>query len=208
MVDPLRQELCGGRCRSQALRLPVQRAKASSTLLYPCQTRDTLHCVRLTVVPNGSLRTVIFNLKYLVLWFHIAKLFTHINHPQQHATSGIDHYHLARRPTSQTRPCGVETTERTSGLYHIKMASDAAIAELAGYVCLREAKFLSDYSNRVLSVEETPVKLRCATCSQIAYNALRLPCCEQNICENCEPGLNIHIPSSILILGRLQRIGG
>ena len=43
-------------------------------------------------------------------------------------------------------------------------------------------------------MEDVPVKLRCATCSQIALNALRLPCCEQNICETCEFALEACLP--------------
>jgi hypothetical protein len=32
---------------------------------------------------------------------------------------------------------------------------------------------------------EIPVKLRCNICSGLARGAVRLPCCEQAICETC-----------------------
>jgi len=36
-----------------------------------------------------------------------------------------------------------------------------------------------------LPADEIPIKLRCANCSKLAFNAFRLPCCEQAICETC-----------------------
>lgn len=36
-----------------------------------------------------------------------------------------------------------------------------------------------------LAPDDIPHKLRCANCSKLAVNALRLPCCEQAICETC-----------------------
>jgi hypothetical protein len=38
---------------------------------------------------------------------------------------------------------------------------------------------------RSLPADEIPIKLRCANCSKLAFNAFRLPCCEQAICETC-----------------------
>ncbi|KAI9875104.1 MAG: hypothetical protein M1830_008877, partial [Pleopsidium flavum] len=40
-----------------------------------------------------------------------------------------------------------------------------------------------------LTMEEIPIKLRCAACNKLAVNAFRLPCCEQSICENCQTSL-------------------
>jgi hypothetical protein len=34
-------------------------------------------------------------------------------------------------------------------------------------------------------VEVVPTKLRCAICDKVAFNAFKLPCCDQNICGNC-----------------------
>jgi hypothetical protein len=31
-----------------------------------------------------------------------------------------------------------------------------------------------------------PSKTRCANCSALAFNAFRLPCCDQNICQDCK----------------------
>lgn len=36
-----------------------------------------------------------------------------------------------------------------------------------------------------MAPDDIPHKLRCANCSKLAVNALRLPCCEQAICETC-----------------------
>ena len=33
--------------------------------------------------------------------------------------------------------------------------------------------------------EDVPVKLQCASCSQININAFKLPCCAQAVCEKC-----------------------
>ena len=35
-------------------------------------------------------------------------------------------------------------------------------------------------------MDQIPVKLRCAACTQLASNAFRMPCCDQSICETCE----------------------
>lgn len=40
-----------------------------------------------------------------------------------------------------------------------------------------------------LTMEEIPVKLRCAACNQLANNAFRMPCCDQSICESCQSTL-------------------
>ncbi|POR39358.1 Uncharacterized protein TPAR_00439 [Tolypocladium paradoxum] len=40
-----------------------------------------------------------------------------------------------------------------------------------------------------LSLDDIPMKLRCAICSKLAVNAFRLPCCEQAICETCQSSL-------------------
>ncbi|KAH6604218.1 hypothetical protein Trco_007664, partial [Trichoderma cornu-damae] len=40
-----------------------------------------------------------------------------------------------------------------------------------------------------LAPDDIPHKLRCANCSKLAVNALRLPCCEQAICETCHSNL-------------------
>jgi hypothetical protein len=45
-----------------------------------------------------------------------------------------------------------------------------------------------------MAPEEIPVKLRCATCSKLALNAFRLPCCEQPICETCQSNLSSSCP--------------
>lgn len=45
-------------------------------------------------------------------------------------------------------------------------------------------------SRSSLSLDDIPIKLRCAICSKLAVNAFRLPCCEQAICETCMPPEN------------------
>ncbi|KAJ5142377.1 hypothetical protein N7526_003372 [Penicillium atrosanguineum] len=45
-----------------------------------------------------------------------------------------------------------------------------------------------------LSPDEIPFKLRCAICSKLAVNAFRLPCCDQSICETCQPSLTDTCP--------------
>lgn len=40
-----------------------------------------------------------------------------------------------------------------------------------------------------LSLDDIPIKLRCAICSKLAVNAFRLPCCEQAICQTCQSSL-------------------
>ncbi|KAJ5160915.1 uncharacterized protein N7482_007919 [Penicillium canariense] len=40
-----------------------------------------------------------------------------------------------------------------------------------------------------LSQDEIPFKLRCAICNKLAFNAFRLPCCDQSICETCQASL-------------------
>lgn len=49
---------------------------------------------------------------------------------------------------------------------------------------------------RPLTMEEIPVKLRCAACNQLANNAFRMPCCDQSICESCEHHVNCLIAYS------------
>ncbi|MCJ1283633.1 hypothetical protein MMC26_002964 [Xylographa opegraphella] len=43
-------------------------------------------------------------------------------------------------------------------------------------------------------MEEVPMKLRCSVCSLLAVGAVRMPCCEQNLCENCEANLDNECP--------------
>ncbi|KAL8917983.1 MAG: hypothetical protein Q9208_007647 [Pyrenodesmia sp. 3 TL-2023] len=38
-----------------------------------------------------------------------------------------------------------------------------------------------------LPMESVPVKLRCATCNKLVVGAFRTPCCDQMICEFCQP---------------------
>ncbi|MCJ1401226.1 hypothetical protein MMC11_004438 [Xylographa trunciseda] len=45
-----------------------------------------------------------------------------------------------------------------------------------------------------LTMEEVPMKLRCSVCSLLAVGAVRMPCCEQNLCENCEANLDNECP--------------
>ncbi|KAK3722262.1 hypothetical protein LTR37_002695 [Vermiconidia calcicola] len=40
-----------------------------------------------------------------------------------------------------------------------------------------------------LPVEVVPAKLRCASCNKLAANAVKLPCCDQSICELCSRDL-------------------
>lgn len=50
---------------------------------------------------------------------------------------------------------------------------------IVSLVCiLTEASSLTD-------AEVVPTKLRCAICDKVAFNAFKLPCCDQNICGNC-----------------------
>ncbi|KAK2740921.1 hypothetical protein FQN57_005925 [Myotisia sp. PD_48] len=46
----------------------------------------------------------------------------------------------------------------------------------------------------VLTPDDIPSKLKCAICSKLAWNAFKLPCCEQPICENCQPSLPSSCP--------------
>lgn len=39
-----------------------------------------------------------------------------------------------------------------------------------------------------LTIEDVPSKLRCVSCSQLAIEAVRTPCCDQNICDTCMEG--------------------
>lgn len=39
-------------------------------------------------------------------------------------------------------------------------------------------------------MDQIPVKLRCAACTQLASNAFRMPCCDQSICETCKARLS------------------
>ena len=68
-------------------------------------------------------------------------------------------------------------------------AAAAATAEIAAYVPARPSLHPvsdADSCDSSLTMEEIPVKLRCAICNLLAVNALRTPCCDQNICETCE----------------------
>ncbi|PNS16119.1 hypothetical protein CAC42_4520 [Sphaceloma murrayae] len=40
-----------------------------------------------------------------------------------------------------------------------------------------------------LAPGDIPVKLRCATCSKLAFNAFKIPCCDQSICDKCQASL-------------------
>ncbi|KAL8665770.1 MAG: hypothetical protein Q9168_007628 [Polycauliona sp. 1 TL-2023] len=40
-----------------------------------------------------------------------------------------------------------------------------------------------------LTMDDIPVKLRCAACNRLATNAFRTPCCDQSVCENCQSSL-------------------
>ncbi|KAI9778052.1 MAG: hypothetical protein M1816_004280 [Peltula sp. TS41687] len=46
----------------------------------------------------------------------------------------------------------------------------------------------------LLAPEDIPVKLRCAVCSKLAVNAVKLPCCDQSICETCHSKLPASCP--------------
>ena len=37
-----------------------------------------------------------------------------------------------------------------------------------------------------LSLDEVPTRLRCVHCNRMALYASKLPCCDQNMCENCK----------------------
>ncbi|MCJ1473185.1 hypothetical protein MMC13_001836 [Lambiella insularis] len=45
-----------------------------------------------------------------------------------------------------------------------------------------------------LTMEEIPMKLRCSVCSLLAVGAVRMPCCDQNLCESCEASLEDECP--------------
>ncbi|KAL7270387.1 hypothetical protein RUND412_006908 [Rhizina undulata] len=47
---------------------------------------------------------------------------------------------------------------------------------------------MANASNSI-PLPEIPVKLRCTICSELARGAVRLPCCEQSICETCRAAL-------------------
>ncbi|EGD95832.1 hypothetical protein TESG_03296 [Trichophyton tonsurans CBS 112818] len=51
-----------------------------------------------------------------------------------------------------------------------------------------------DHIASSLSQDEIPFKLRCAICSKLAWNAFRLPCCDQAICEGCQTALPSSCP--------------
>ena len=59
------------------------------------------------------------------------------------------------------------------------------IAEYSFTTFIPAGSTLLTQDSRSLTMEEIPIKLRCAACNKLAVNAFRLPCCEQSICENC-----------------------
>ena len=48
----------------------------------------------------------------------------------------------------------------------------------------------TDQHDSALTLEEIPIKLRCAGCNKIAINAFRMPCCDQSLCETCKSSSN------------------
>lgn len=86
------------------------------------------------------------------------------------------------------------------GAGDMALSISEAQAELIKYVSLFPLLLLSprlvefplcnamqdtDWARSSLAPDDIPHKLRCANCSKLAVNALRLPCCEQAICETC-----------------------
>ena len=67
------------------------------------------------------------------------------------------------------------------------MAITEDIAEYVNKFC-RDRRVKADQT-RSLTLEDIPVKLRCASCNKLAQDAVRLPCCDQNICSDCEKNL-------------------
>ena len=70
------------------------------------------------------------------------------------------------------------------------MAGDPAsdVAEIAESVLHTLHVSQGEIANRrdsALTLEEIPIKLRCAGCNKIAINAFRMPCCDQSLCETC-----------------------
>ncbi|KAF2426585.1 hypothetical protein EJ08DRAFT_681196 [Tothia fuscella] len=45
-----------------------------------------------------------------------------------------------------------------------------------------------------LEQSDIPIKFRCAICGRLALNAVRLPCCDQNICDKCQSTLPVSCP--------------
>ena len=48
------------------------------------------------------------------------------------------------------------------------------------------AQKLTVMCTSTLTLDDIPIKLRCAICSKLAVNAFRLPCCEQAVCDSCK----------------------
>ncbi|KAG8531445.1 uncharacterized protein KY384_003074 [Bacidia gigantensis] len=65
------------------------------------------------------------------------------------------------------------------------MATHQEIAEYARN-SLRAFINFTDYPPSGLTIDEIPIKLRCASCNKLAVEAVRLPCCDQNICADCQ----------------------
>lgn len=55
-----------------------------------------------------------------------------------------------------------------------------------------------------LRIEDAPTKLRCATCNKLATNAVKLPCCDQSICERCMSLASLHPFNDVTELTRLR----
>jgi hypothetical protein len=58
------------------------------------------------------------------------------------------------------------------------------------------------YSSLTEAEVIVPTKLRCGICDKIAFNAFKLPCCDQNICGNCMSHLISNSDSSQHIAGQ------
>lgn len=53
-------------------------------------------------------------------------------------------------------------------------------------LALKVSLYVSLTVSSSLTLEEIPIKLRCASCNKLAQEAVKLPCCDQNICSDCK----------------------
>jgi hypothetical protein len=67
---------------------------------------------------------------------------------------------------------------------------DQAAVDFARSDTIRSCAHTSAHmSSSSLLPTEIPIKLRCATCSNLAVNAFKLQCCDSSICHHCQATL-------------------
>src|ERR1700754_1343132 len=79
--------------------------------------------------------------------------------------------------------------------------ADNGMEDIAKYAfSFNVVEFSLTDNSSLTEAEVVPTKLRCAICDKVAFNAFKLPCCDQNICSNCTSHVTIsscrhqHVP--------------